>query len=114
MLLTFMMSVNAKSELDYQIQFDSKTMQTYDMKNRIQEIYRDLVEGVHKESYILMVLHNKEKFAYKPNMNVKWQDNKLLIVEGDGKGDCIDGVLSANSVCVPEVQPRSFIAELFQ
>lgn len=111
-LLGTFVSVNAKSELDYQIRYDSHTTDSYEMKNKIQEIYRDLVEGVHKESYVLMVLHNKERFVYKEDMRVSWKDNQLLIVEGDGEGDTIVGTLSANSVCVPEVQPRSFIAEL--
>lgn len=114
MFLLVMVSGKARSEIDYEIRYDSHTQNTYEMKKEVQEIYRELVSGVHKESYIMMVLHNKEVFAYKKDMKVSWDHNMLKIVEGDGKGDVITGTLSADSVCVPEVQPRSFLKELFE
>lgn len=112
--LLVMVTGNAKSEIEYEIRYDTHTASTYPIKKKVEEIYRELVSGVHEESYILLVLHNKEMFAYKKDMQVEWKDNILYIIEGNGKGDKIKGTLSANSVCVPEVQPRSFLAEFFQ
>ena len=105
---------NARAESDYEICYDSNTKQTYELKEKIQEIYSDLVSGVHKESYILMVLHNKELFAFRKDLRADWKHNQLVITEGDGKGDTITGTLRTESVCVPEVQPRSLLQEIFQ
>ena len=104
---------NARAEIDYEIRYDSNTKQTYELKEKIQEIYSDLVSGVHKESYILMVLHNKELFAFRKDLRADWKHNQLVITEGDGKGDTITGTLRTESVCVPEVQPRSLLQEIF-
>lgn len=114
MSVSLLITCNAKSEIDFQINYDSKTKETYKVKRKIQDIYSDLVSGVHEESYIMMVLHNKERFAYKKDMKVEWNQNTLQITEGDGKGDSIKGTFNATSVCVPKVQPRSLIQELFQ
>lgn len=108
-----MIQGNARAEIRYQISYDQNTKETYTLKEEIQEVYRDLVYGVHKESYILMVLHNKERFKVNDNIQVEWKQNTLQIVEGDGKGDVITGTLRTDSVCIPEVQPRSFLQELF-
>lgn len=114
LLLSVMVSVNAKSEINYQIQYDSSTIQTYQLKDKVQQTYRSLVDGIHNESYVLMVMHNMEQFEFDSNVKATWMDNKLVLQEGDGQGDCIEGVLSANSICVPQVQPRSFLGELFK
>lgn len=108
-----MIQTTAKAEIEYQINFDKKTEETYPLKQEIQSIYQELISGVHKESYILMVLHNKERFAYKDNLKVEWKNNTLYITEGDGKGDVISGALKTESVCIPEVQPRSLLKEFF-
>lgn len=110
---TVVMTCKARSSVEYRIWYDSNTKETYEIKNRLQEIYADLVSGVHKESYILMVLHNKDRFAFQDNIKVEWRNNELEITEGDGRGDMITGSLQAVSVCVPEVQPRSLLQELF-
>ena len=73
---------NARAEIDYEIRYDSNTKQTYELKEKIQEIYSDLVSGVHKESYILMVLHNKELFAFRKDLRADWKHNQLVIIEG--------------------------------
>ncbi|MGX8833309.1 multidrug transporter [Amedibacillus sp. YH-ame6] len=106
-------SITAKSEIEYVIRYDSNTMETYPLKNKIQEIYTDLVGGIHAESSLRMVIKNLEMFEYKNDISAKWEDNHLLIKEGDGKGDEISGDLRAKSICAPEVEPRSFIQELF-
>lgn len=113
MLLCTVISSNAKSEISFQINYDSQTQDTYEIKNKIYEIYRDLIDGLHKESYIMMVIHNKDRFVYKDDLQVDFKNHTLYIKEGDGKGDEITGSLRGNSVCVPEVAPRSFLGEMF-
>lgn len=112
-LLCTMLVCNSKSELQFKISYDSKTKETYKIKNEIQTIYTELINGVHEESYILMVLHNIDKFEYQDNMKASFQNNQLTIIEGDGKGDTITGELKTSSVCLPQVAPRSFLQELF-
>lgn len=114
LMASVMIHGNARAEIDYEIRYDSNTKQTYELKQNIQKIYSELVSGVHKESYILMVLHNKELFAYRKDLQADWKHNQLVITEGDGKGDTITGTLRTESVCVPEVQPRSLFQEIFQ
>ncbi|MEF9967497.1 MAG: multidrug transporter [Longicatena sp.] len=114
MLVSVLMTCNARSEIEYQINYDTKTVQTYEAKSKIQEIYSELVSGVHSQSYILMVLHNLDKFEYKKNVKAQWKDNRLLIIEGNGKGDHIRGTLQSVSVCVAQVEPRSLLKELFE
>lgn len=106
-------SITAKSEIEYVIRYDSDTMETYPLKNKIQEIYTDLVSGIHTESSLRMVIKNMKMFEYKNDISAKWEDNHLLIIEGDGKGDETTGDLRAKSICTPEVEPRSLIQELF-
>lgn len=113
MLLCTVISSNAKSDISFQINYDSQNQDTYEVKNKINEIYRNLIDGLHKESYIMMVIHNKDQFAYKEDLQVDFKNHTLYIKEGDGKGDEITGSLRGNSVCVPEVAPRSFFAEMF-
>lgn len=52
-------------------------------------------------------------FEVSDNVHAKWEKNHLHIIEGDGKGTTITGELVAQSVCMPKVQPRSFLQELF-
>lgn len=114
MSLAFLLTCKARTQIEYEIRYDSITKETYRIKKEIQKIYNDLVSGVKEESYILMVLHNKERFAYKADMKVEWKNNALLIIEGDGKGSSIEGNLEAVSLCIPKVQPRSLFQRLFQ
>ena len=85
LMASAMIHGNARAEIDYEIRYDSNTKQTYELKQKIQDIYSELVRGVHKESYILMVLHNKELFAYRKDLQADWKQNQLVITEGDGK-----------------------------
>lgn len=102
----------SKSNIEYKIVFDSHTKDTYEIKDQIQNVYAKLVSGVHKESYIVMVLNNLDLFEVRDDLSVVWKDNCVYVVQGDGKGIQVEGELVANSICVPEVQPRSFIKEI--
>lgn len=102
----------SKSNIEYEILFDSHTKNTYAVKDEIQNVYAELVSGVHQESYIFMVLDNLDIFKVRDDISVSWKDNHIYIIQGDGNGTHIKGELVANSICVPKVQPRSFIMEL--
>ena len=97
--------------LEYEIQFDSHTKDTYEIKETMQDTFDRLVSGVHSESQSLMIIHNIEMFSYQ-NVKAKWKD-KLILIEGDGKGSVIDGNLEARQYCMEKVQPRSLLMELF-
>lgn len=112
-LLLTVVVCNSKTELHYIIHFDSKTQETFELKDRVQETYAELVSGVHEDSYQKMLLRNKKRFEYDKTIKVEFSNNCLTIKQGDGKGDEITGELVSNAVCIPKVQPRSFIKELF-
>lgn len=101
----------SKSNIEYEVLFDSHTKNTYAVKDEIQNAYSELVSGVHQESYIFMVLDNLDIFKVRDDISVSWKDNHVYIIQGDGDGIHIKGELVANSICVPKVQPRSFIKE---
>ena len=114
LLWMFVCSVHIYSRnqsLEYEIHYDSHTKQTYEIKEKMQKTFDDLVSNVHTDSQGLMVLHNIEKFSY-PNIKAEWKD-KLVLIEGDGKGSIIEGDLKTRQYCMDKVQPRSFIQELF-
>lgn len=112
-LIMTLLTCNSKTTLSYEIRFDDKTEKTYEVKEAVQDAYADLVRGVHEESYVLMVLHNLEQFEVAKDVHADWQKNHLVITQGDGKGTVITGELVANSICMPEVQPRSLFQEIF-
>lgn len=112
-VLAVMIVCSSNSTIPYTIAYDSQSKTTYQLKERIQDVYNELVSGVHSSSYILMVLQNLECFAVEKDVRASWEKNRLLITEGDGKGVVIEGDLEAYSICIPKVQPRSFLQELF-
>lgn len=111
-LLLTVVVCNSKTELHYIIYYDSKEQETFELKDRIQETYSELVSGVHADSYRTMLLRNTKKFEYDKTIKVNFSNNCLTITQGDGKGDEIKGELVTSVVCLPKVQPRSFIQEL--
>ncbi len=101
------------SNIEYTIYFDTNSHNTYEVKEEIQSIYTRLVSGIHKESYIMMVLNNLDQFAYDKQMEARWEHNQLNIIVGDGKGVEIHGELQSISMCVYDVEPRSFLKDFF-
>lgn len=112
-LLMSLMTITSKAEITYEIRYDAKTTQTYALKEEVQEAYTKLVHGVHQESFVQMVMYNLEVFEFEDEIKAEWNNNRLLITQGDGLGTTVRGELVANSVCVPEVKPKSFLEELF-
>lgn len=101
------------SKIEYTIYFDTNTKDIYEVKEEIQTIYINLVQGVQEDSHIMMVLQHVDVFAYQSQMKATWENNRLQIKIGDGKGVEIHGVLQAKGLCMTEVKPRSFLKELF-
>ena len=61
----------------------------------------------------MMVLNNLDQFAYDKQMEARWEHNQLNIIVGDGKGVEIHGELQSISMCVYDVEPRSFLKDFF-
>ena len=97
--------------LEFEIHYDSHTKKTYEIKEQMQQTFEDIVSGIHAENQALMVIHNVERFAY-DDVKASWA-NKLILVEGDGKGSVIDGELTLAQYCMEKVQPRSLLQKLF-
>lgn len=112
-LLSVTIICNSHSEISYTIRYDSDTQQTYALKEAVQETYQELVSGVHGSSQILMIMQNLSRFEVEKDVQATWRNGELQIIEGDGKGTVIEGSLEAYSICLPQVQPRSLLEELF-
>lgn len=97
--------------LEFEIHYDSHTKRTYEIKERMQETFNEIVSGIHADGQVLMMIHNIEKFSY-GEVKASW-NHKLILVEGDGKGSIIDGELTLTQYCMDKVQPRSFFQKLF-
>ncbi len=112
-LLICIIVCDSKSELLYTICYDTKNNASYEIKEKVQDVYNDLVSGVHSDSYVIMVMNNLDHFEFAKDIKAEWKNNQLYIVQGNGKGSEIHGTLETYSVCVPKVQPRSFLQEIF-
>lgn len=107
--------VTSKTEsIGFEIHYDSSTTSTYELKDEILTRYTDLIEGVHDESAVQMILYNLDQFAWNDTLEATWNYNRLIVTEGDGQGTFIQGDLQSKGICFPEVQPKSWIAEFFQ
>lgn len=113
MVLATMIDSRAKNEAAFIIYTDSNNTQTYEIKQKIQIIYSDMMDGLLNESRDVMLLHNVKQFAYKKDMQAIFKKQTLRIIEGDGLGDVIKGDLALDMSCTKQVEPRSFIKELF-
>lgn len=98
--------------LEFEIHYDSNTNKTYEVKKQVQEIFDDLVSGLHTSSQATMVIHNIAQFETIENMKAEWKD-KLVLTQGDGDGAFVEGELTQSSYCMEKVQPRSLLQQLF-
>lgn len=101
----------AHTALEFEICYDSKTEATYPLKEEIEMKYAELVEGIHEESYLAMLRSNLSQFQIQDNLQISF-DQRLRIVEGDGKGEVIRGQLEAYQICMPKVEPQSLLSDL--
>lgn len=109
-VLTLQVSSQSQS-LSYRIHYDSNTQNTYEIKQAVIEQYQDLTYGVHNESVVTMISNNLNRFEVQQDVKAVWDEHQLQIIEGDGLGVEISGDLDAQSICIPEVKPKSLIAE---
>lgn len=95
----------------FEIHYDSKTKETYQVKKNMMNTFEDLVSGLHEDDQNAMVIYNIERFSDK-NIKAEWK-GKLVLTQGDGKGIVLRGDLIDQAYCIEKVQPRSFLQELF-
>lgn len=96
----------------YEIQFDSKTENSAEIKNEVLSRYAKLIRGVHEESEAVLLKDNLNEFMWKSNMDASLNGNTLRIIIGNGTGILITGDLSPQEICLPEVKTKSLIQEL--
>lgn len=95
----------------FEIRYDSKTKETYQVKKNMMNTFEDLVSGLHEDDQNTMVIYNIERFSDK-NIKAEWK-GKLVLTQGDGKGIVLRGDLIDQAYCIEKVQPRSFLQKLF-
>lgn len=99
------------SEVSYQIKMDSKSNNTYELKEEVLTIFADLCKGIKKESYAPLLKENIEAFETIKDAKVKWRNNMLVIRIGNGKGTHVEGTFEKENICFEEVKPKSRIQE---
>lgn len=79
-LLICIIVCDSKSELLYTICYDTKNNASYEIKEKVQDVYNDLVSGVHSDSYVIMVMNNLDHFEFAKDIKAEWKNNQLYIV----------------------------------
>lgn len=97
----------------YEIQFDTKTQNSAEIKNEVLARYAKLIRGVHEESEAVLLKDNLMEFMWDSDMKAELSGNTLRIIIGNGSGILITGDLTPQEVCLPEVKTKSLIQELF-
>lgn len=96
----------------YEIQFDTKTQNSAEIKNEVLARYAKLIRGVHEESEAVLLKDNLMEFMWDSDMKAELSGNTLRIIIGNGSGILITGDLTPQEVCLPEVKTKSLIQEL--
>ena len=104
--------VGEAEEVRFQIQADSRVHEEAGLKNQIYAVYSELTDGVDTESRPVIVAQNIKRFEVNEDIRAEYQNNTVVITQGDGKGSLIHGSFDAFS-CGRPVKPKSWIAELF-
>lgn len=111
-LCVLTIGVTCKDEaITYEIHYDTNSQDMAEVKNEMLKRYIDLTNSVHAESEAVMLLHNLEQFAWRTDMTSSFVDDHVLIEIGDGAGPVISGDLEVGEFCLPEVKPKSLLAE---
>lgn len=97
-------------QISYEIYYSSQSKVSYDLKYHLTTTFNDLVSDVHPSYYEVLIKDNISLFALK-DCKVHY-DNKIVLIQGDGKGEKISGNLKTYQNCMPEVKPKSLIVEL--
>lgn len=96
----------------YEIQFDSKTENSAEVKNEVLSRYAKLIRGVHEEHEAVLLKDNLQEFMWTQSMRAELNGNTMRITIGDGLGVLISGDLTPQEICLPEVKTKSLIQEL--
>ncbi|MEF9961347.1 MAG: hypothetical protein RR863_00335 [Erysipelotrichaceae bacterium] len=112
-LLSVNVTGKSENKISYVLYNDSQSNHSYRVKNEINSIYQELMEGVDESSCRMMIVDNKEAFQVINHLTSSWKNGKLIFKIGDGKGTSIRGVLKIEKVCFEKVKPKSLLAELF-
>ena len=110
-LLICIIVCDSKSELLYTICYDTKHNASYEIKEKVQDVYNDLVSGVHSDSYVIMVMNNLDHFEFAKDIKAEWKNNQLYIVQGNGKGSEIHGTLSVFQRYSPALSCKKFFQD---
>ncbi|MEG0841614.1 MAG: hypothetical protein RSF69_03695 [Erysipelotrichaceae bacterium] len=112
-LLSVNVTGKSENKISYVLYNDSQSNHCYHVKNEINSIYQELMEGVDESSSRMMIVDNKEAFQVIDHLTSRWKNGKLIFKVGDGKGTSIRGVLKVEKICFEKVKPKSLLAELF-
>lgn len=99
-------------QMVYEIQFDTKTQNSAEIKNEVLARYAKLIRGVHEESEAVLLKDNLMEFMWDSDMKAELSGNTLRIIIGNGSGILITGDLTPQEVCLPEVKTKSLLQEL--
>lgn len=100
--------------IQYRIYFDSASTNLYETKERLNDIYQELCNGIDEDSEKTIVRNHLSLFEnVDEHAKVSWKQNRLRIKIGDGKGEMVDGIFTKPLHCMEKVKPRSLLAELF-
>lgn len=112
-LMVLSVQVMSKNQpMMYEIQFDSKTENSAEVKNEVLSRYAKLIRGVHEEHEAVLLKDNLQEFMWMQSMRAELNGNTMRITIGDGLGVLISGDLTPQENCLPEVKTKSLIQEL--
>lgn len=112
-LMVLSVQVMSKNQpMMYEIQFDSKTENSAEVKNEVLSRYAKLIRGVHEEHEAVLLKDNLQEFMWTQSMRAELNGNTMRITIGDGLGVLISGDLTPQEICLPEVKTKSLIQEL--
>lgn len=113
-ILSVNVSSKNETEIPYIIYYDQKSSDTYQLKKDVQDIFNELSKGIDEDSYQVMIIDNLSLFNKIDSVEATWSDQRLTIIEGNGKGKFIKGTLKREEICVEQVKPRSWLKEIFE
>ena len=76
-LLICIIVCDSKSELLYTICYDTKNNASYEIKEKVQDVYNDLVSGVHSDSYVIMVMNNLDHFEFAKDIKARSEERRV-------------------------------------
>ncbi len=109
LVLVGMVQKKQSQQIGFKIYYDSNQKASYDLKYHVQQVFNDLVSNVDQQYYEVMLKDNLNLFSFE-NCKVKYQEG-IVLIQGDGNGQLIEGELIKYQTCMPSVKPKSLIVE---